>query len=166
MRESSDPSIHWPHLSEPELKSNWKLSGQVFFPRIEHLVSNCVTEETAKWEKSLDLVHLHKVHFSPNSPPQILIVLLGFFQASNPLFGVLDPVFDYTWSRCRNLMGPRNKMFYILEIAMFGKHYYYPPKQFKDFGGNKRFYFEELRINDQIYAPSVSFWRGKTKLHP
>ena len=49
-----------------------------FFPRIEHLVSNCVTEETAKWEKSLDLVHLHKVHFSPNSPPQILIVLWGF----------------------------------------------------------------------------------------
>ena len=56
-----------------------KIFRSSFFPRIEHLVRNCVTEETAKWEKSLDLVHLHKVHFSPNSPPQILIVLWGFF---------------------------------------------------------------------------------------
>lgn len=64
-----------------------------------------------------------------------------------------------------NLMAPRNKMFYSLEIAMFGKHYYCPPKQSKDFGGNKPFYFEELRINDQIHPWSVPFWRGKTKLH-
>ena len=142
-----DSSIQCPRLGS-SVNSGWRKYNAANFFLLFHSSFALCNRRNGRNGKSLD--PLHSVHF----PFSAFNCAFRYLRLFSNLKSIVLSAWPTIWLHPEplpNLMAARNKMFYSLEIAMFGKHYYCPPKQFKDFGGNKPFYFEELRINDLKY---------------